>query len=165
MFFYSCFLEGFFYHKWMLNFVKGSLCIYWYNPMIFIFQFVNVMYYIDWFADTEEWPLSLSLLLLFASSSRGFRLRFYLIPYNLAILTFWNSKIVFLQINEDYSCSLQLLFLNWAKFIYSSCLFTCKIDIPFTWSTMRIKYLTLKGYSKNCSEKSNLSFRYVYVLK
>ena len=28
--FYSCFLERFFYfyHKWMLNFVKGFLCIY-----------------------------------------------------------------------------------------------------------------------------------------
>ena len=26
--FYSCFLEGFFFHKWMLNFVKGFLCIY-----------------------------------------------------------------------------------------------------------------------------------------
>ena len=25
--FCSCFLEGF-YHKWMLNFVKGFLCIY-----------------------------------------------------------------------------------------------------------------------------------------
>ena len=25
--FYSCFLEGF-HHKWMLNFVKGFLCIY-----------------------------------------------------------------------------------------------------------------------------------------
>ena len=25
--FYSCFLESF-YHKWMLNFVKGFLCIY-----------------------------------------------------------------------------------------------------------------------------------------
>uniref|UniRef100_A0AC11DD08 Uncharacterized protein n=1 Tax=Ovis aries TaxID=9940 RepID=A0AC11DD08_SHEEP len=25
--FYSCFLESF-YHKWMLNFVKGLLCIY-----------------------------------------------------------------------------------------------------------------------------------------
>ena len=25
--FYSCFLEGF-YHKWMLNFVEGFLCIY-----------------------------------------------------------------------------------------------------------------------------------------
>ena len=24
---YACFLEGF-YHKWMLNFVKGFLCIY-----------------------------------------------------------------------------------------------------------------------------------------
>ena len=26
--FYAWFLEGF-YHKWMLNFVKGFLCIYW----------------------------------------------------------------------------------------------------------------------------------------
>ena len=43
-----------FYHKWMLNFVKGFLCIYWDNHMVFIFQFVNVVYYIDWFADIEE---------------------------------------------------------------------------------------------------------------
>ena len=35
--FYSCFLEGF-YHKWMLNFVKGFLCIYWDNHMVFIFS-------------------------------------------------------------------------------------------------------------------------------
>jgi len=51
--FYSCFLESF-YHKWMLNFVKGFLCIYWGNHMAFIFQFVNVVYYIDWFVDIEE---------------------------------------------------------------------------------------------------------------
>ena len=38
----------------MLNFVKGFLCIYWDNHMAFIFQFVNVVYYIDWFADIEE---------------------------------------------------------------------------------------------------------------
>ena len=44
----------FFYHKWMLNFVKGFLCIYWDNHMVFIFQFVNVVYYVDWFADIEE---------------------------------------------------------------------------------------------------------------
>ena len=44
--FYSCFLESF-YHKWMLNFVKGFLCIYLDNHMAFIFQFVNVVYYID----------------------------------------------------------------------------------------------------------------------
>ena len=43
---YACFLEV--YHKWMLNFVKGFLCIYWDNHMAFIFQFVNVVYYIDW---------------------------------------------------------------------------------------------------------------------
>ena len=44
----------FFFHKWMLNFVKGYLCIYLDNHMVFIFQFVNVVYYIDWFADIEE---------------------------------------------------------------------------------------------------------------
>ena len=44
----------FFYHKWMLNFVKGFLCIYWDNHLAFIFQFVNVVYYIDWFADIKE---------------------------------------------------------------------------------------------------------------
>ena len=43
-----------FYHKWMLNFVKGFLCIYWDNHMVFIFQFVNAVYYVDWFADIEE---------------------------------------------------------------------------------------------------------------
>ena len=36
-----------FYHKWMLNFVKGLLCIYLDNHMAFIFQFVNVVNYID----------------------------------------------------------------------------------------------------------------------
>ena len=47
--FYSWFLEAFFffYHKQVLNFVKGFLCIYWDNHMAFIFQFVNVVYYID----------------------------------------------------------------------------------------------------------------------
>ena len=39
--FYAHFLEGF-YHKWVLNFVKVFLCIYWDNLMVFIFQFVNV---------------------------------------------------------------------------------------------------------------------------
>ena len=48
------FLELFFYHKWMLNFAKGFLCIYWDNHMVFISQFVNVVYYIDWFADIKK---------------------------------------------------------------------------------------------------------------
>ena len=43
-----------FNHKCMLNFVKGFLGIYWENHMAFILQFVNVVYYIDWFADIEE---------------------------------------------------------------------------------------------------------------
>ena len=44
-----------FNHKWMLNFVKGFLCICWDDHMAFIFQFVNVVYYIDWFVDIEEY--------------------------------------------------------------------------------------------------------------
>ena len=36
-----------FNHKWMLNFVKGFLCLYRGNHMISIFQFVNVVYHID----------------------------------------------------------------------------------------------------------------------
>ena len=50
---YACFLEGF-YHKRMLNFVKGFLCIYRDNHMVFTFQFVNVVYYIYWFENNEE---------------------------------------------------------------------------------------------------------------
>ena len=42
------------YHKWILNFVKGFLCIYWDNHIAFIFQFVNVVYHLDWFVNTEE---------------------------------------------------------------------------------------------------------------
>ena len=38
----------------VLNFVKGFLCIYWDNHMAFIFQFVNVVYHIDSFANIEE---------------------------------------------------------------------------------------------------------------
>ena len=51
-----CLLSGgfFFFHKWMLNFLKGFLCIYWANHMVFIFQFVNVVYHIDWFANIKE---------------------------------------------------------------------------------------------------------------
>ena len=45
--FYTCFLESF-CHKWMSDFVKDFLCIYWDNHMVFIFQFVNVVYYIGW---------------------------------------------------------------------------------------------------------------------
>ena len=36
-----------FYHKWMLNVVKGFFFIYWDNHMVFVFQFINVVYHID----------------------------------------------------------------------------------------------------------------------
>ena len=35
------------YHKQRLKFVKGFFCIYLDNHMVFIFQFVNVVYYVD----------------------------------------------------------------------------------------------------------------------
>ena len=49
---YACFLESF-YHKWVFNFVKGFLSIYWDNHMVFIFQFVNMIYHIVWFMNIE----------------------------------------------------------------------------------------------------------------
>ena len=47
------FLESF-YHKWMLNFVESVFCIYWNYHMVFILQFVNMVYHIDWFTYIEE---------------------------------------------------------------------------------------------------------------
>ena len=56
-----------FNHKWMLNFVKGFFCIYWDYHMVFIFQFVNMVFHIDWFAYTEEslhpWNKSNSIII------------------------------------------------------------------------------------------------------
>ena len=43
-----------FYHKCILNFVNGFYCIYWGDHMVFIFQFVNMVYHIDWFVYIEE---------------------------------------------------------------------------------------------------------------
>lgn len=54
----GCFLHSHFaksrYHKWMLNFIEWSFCICWYDHMIFIFHFVYVVYYINWFVNTES---------------------------------------------------------------------------------------------------------------
>ena len=47
------FLESF-YINIMLNFIKSFFCICWDNPMAFIHRFVNVVYRIDSFADTEK---------------------------------------------------------------------------------------------------------------
>ena len=38
----------------MLNFVKSFLCIYWDDHLIFIFQFVNMVFDIDWFYIEES---------------------------------------------------------------------------------------------------------------
>ena len=50
---YAHFLKSF-NHKWVLNFVKGFICIYWDDHMIFIFQFVDKVYHIDWFTYIEK---------------------------------------------------------------------------------------------------------------
>ena len=50
---YSYFLESF-YHKWVLDFVKSFLCIYWDDHMVSIFQFVNMVYHTDWFVQIED---------------------------------------------------------------------------------------------------------------
>ena len=67
------FWRVFFYHKWVLNFVKGFLCIYWDNNIAFIFQFVNVGYHIDWFANIipgiighDVWSFLICCWILFA---------------------------------------------------------------------------------------------------
>ena len=43
-----------FTHKWVLNFVKGFFFIYWDDHIVFILQFVIMVYHIDWFAYIEE---------------------------------------------------------------------------------------------------------------
>ena len=50
---YAYILEGF-YDKWVLNFVKSFFCIYWDDHMVFLLQYVNMVYHIDWFAYIEE---------------------------------------------------------------------------------------------------------------
>ena len=40
--------------KCVLNFVKVFFCTYWDYHMDFIFQYVNMVYHIDWFAYIEE---------------------------------------------------------------------------------------------------------------
>ena len=50
---FAHFLESF-YHKWVSNFVKSFSCIYWDDHMVFIFQFVNMVYHLDWFVCTES---------------------------------------------------------------------------------------------------------------
>ena len=36
-----------FYCNWVRNFAKGFFCIYWDDHMVFIFEFVNIVYHID----------------------------------------------------------------------------------------------------------------------
>ena len=50
---YAHFLDSF-NHKLLLNFAKDFFCIYWDDHVVFILQFVNVMYHTDWFVYIEE---------------------------------------------------------------------------------------------------------------
>ena len=50
---YAHFLESF-YHKWVLNIIKCFFCISCEDHMVFICQFVDVVYHTDWFVDGEE---------------------------------------------------------------------------------------------------------------
>ena len=50
--FYAHFVKSF-YHKRMLNFVRSFCCIYGDDHMVFILRLVNMVYYVDWFVDTE----------------------------------------------------------------------------------------------------------------
>ena len=43
-----------FNHKWVLNFVKVFFCIYLDYHLVFIFQFINRVCHIVWFAYIEE---------------------------------------------------------------------------------------------------------------
>ena len=50
-----CWEFFFFYHEWVLNFVKCFFCIYWDDHVIFILHFINVVYNIGWFADFKKY--------------------------------------------------------------------------------------------------------------
>ena len=50
---YAHFLETF-YHKYVLSFIKRFFCFYWDDHMVFIIQFVNVVYHTDWFENIEK---------------------------------------------------------------------------------------------------------------
>jgi len=42
-----------FYYEGMLDFVKCFFCIYWDDPVVFDFFFVNMVYDINWFMYVE----------------------------------------------------------------------------------------------------------------
>ena len=54
-FIYACFLGEFFIMNGCCIFSRACfLCIYLDNHMVFILQFVNVVYHIDWFLNIED---------------------------------------------------------------------------------------------------------------
>ena len=47
---YSYFAESF-CHKWVVDFIKCFVCIYWFDHMVFILHFDYVVYLACWFSD------------------------------------------------------------------------------------------------------------------
>ena len=52
-FLYAHFIDSF-YHNLVVNFAQFFFHIYWDDHVIFIFQFVNVVYHIGWFSDVKS---------------------------------------------------------------------------------------------------------------
>ena len=44
----------FFNHKYVLNFIKSFFCMHWDDHIIFILQFIDVVYSTNWFGDIEN---------------------------------------------------------------------------------------------------------------
>ena len=90
--FYAHFLKSF-NHKWVLNFVKGFFCLHWDYHMVFIFQFVNMVYHIDWFAYIEEslhpWN-KLNLIMMY----KLYVAEFCLLKFCWGVLHLWYSVIL-----------------------------------------------------------------------
>ena len=66
--FYTHFLKHF-YHKWVLNFVEAFLYMYWDDHMDFIFQFVNMVYHIDWFVYIGIYQYKPNLIMVYEISN------------------------------------------------------------------------------------------------
>ena len=56
----------FFYHEWLLNFVRCFFCISWEDYVIFSLLFFNGVYHFDWFEDivSSMWPWNNSNLIM-----------------------------------------------------------------------------------------------------
>ena len=89
-----------FSHKWMMNFIKSLFCMFWDDHMVFVLQFLNVMYHIDWFVDTEEflypWDKS-HLIIMYDPFGVLLTLVYYYLVENFCIYVhLWHWPVIFL---------------------------------------------------------------------